>query len=297
MAIFMQPKIFDTESRRKNSGFAFSGYGETRCLIREIMKILSFSLTVIFMTASVAFGQTRDAAPVSRTNGTGQIKVLELRNYLLKPGTVENFRKLFNDRFVEPMNALGGYTVGQFRLNNDADRFVWMRGYADMKSRFDFLNAFYLNHPVWKKYRGDANSMIVNSDNVYLLRPLEINHLTVGDAERQFENKRAVVVVDFYICNSTLDQTIALFKTDYIPFLKSLPVDDVTFWTSETAENDFPRLPVFQDKNLLVSITVFKNEREAESKLKRIDSPAAKLDNSLKELITVRNRLILYPSK
>lgn len=249
------------------------------------------------MTASFAFGQRLDAAaPIPKTEGDTQIKVLELRNYLLKPNTIENFRKLFNDRFVEPMKELEGFTVGQFRTNDDPDRFVWMRGFTDMKSRFNFLNAFYLSNPVWKKYRGDANAMIVNSDNVYLLRPLEINKLKVNKAQHQFENKNAVVVVDFYVCNSTLGKTIALFETDFIPFLKSLKVNDVTLWVSEMSENDFPRLPVFQDKNLLVSITVFKNKREANSKLKRIDSPTAQFDNSMKELITVRNRLILYPT-
>jgi hypothetical protein len=259
------------------------------------MKILFFTLTTIFITALFASAQSLNVAPEAKTNGISQIKVLELRNYLLKPDTVGSFRKLFNDQFVAPMKELGGYTVGQFRLNNDADRFVWMRGFTDMKARFDFLKAFYLNSPVWKKYRNDANSMIVNSDNVYLLRPLEINNLTVGDAEKPFKNKNAVVVVDFYVCNSTLDKTISLFKTDYLPFLKILEVNDVTLWVSEMAENDFPRLPVFQDKNLLVSITVFKNQQEAKSKLKRIDSPTIVLNNSLKELVTTRNRIILYP--
>lgn len=260
------------------------------------MKELLISLAAILISASMARGQSLVAAPVTKTDGGTEIKVLELRNYLLKPGTVENFRKLFNDRFVEPMKELGGYAVGQFRIDGDEDRFVWMRGFRDMQSRFSFLNAFYLNSPVWKKYRNDANGMIVNSDNVYLLRPLEINSLTVDDAERQFGQKKAVVVVDFYICNSTLDKTITLFKTDYIPFLKSLDVNDVTFWVSEMSENDFPRLPVFQDKNLLVSITVFSTEQEAKSKLKRIDSPTAKLDTSMKELITTRTRLTLYPT-
>jgi hypothetical protein len=258
------------------------------------MKILLLSLTVFFITASFAAGRSLDTAPVAEAGGDTQIKVLELRNYLLKPNTVDSFRNLFNDRFRAPMKELGGYTVGQFRIDGDEDRFVWMRGFRDMRARFDCLNAFYLNSPVWKKYKGDANGMIVNSDNVYLLRPLEINSLTVGDAERQFGKKKAVVVVDFYICNSTLDKTIALFKNDYIPFLKSLEVNDVTFWVSEMSENDFPRLPVFQDKNLLVSITVFQNEREAKSRLKKIDSPVAKLDNSMKELITARTRLTLH---
>jgi hypothetical protein len=247
-----------------------------------------------FITAALAVGQSPDVAPVAKADGDTQIKVLELRNYLLKPRTVDSFRKLFNDRFVEPMKDLGGFTVGQFRINGDEDRFVWMRVFRDMKSRFDFLNAFYLNSPIWKEYRGEANGMIVNSDNVYLLRPLDINNLTVNDAKRRFGKNKGVVVVDFYVCNSTLDKTIDLFKIDYIPFLKSLDVTDVTFWVSELSENDFPRLPVFQDKNLLVSITAFNTPQEANSKLKRIDSPTVKLGDSMKELITTRSRLTLY---
>lgn len=260
------------------------------------MKQLFISFTAILITAVFAAGQSPNASPDGKGDGATEIKVLELRNYLLKPNAAENFRKLFNDRFIEPMKELGGFTVGQFRIEGDEDRFVWMRGFRDMQSRLDFLNAFYLNSPVWKRYRSEANSMIVNSDNVYLLRPLEINSLTVDAAERQWGKKNAVVVVDFYICNSTLDKTIALFKKDYIPYLKGLEVNDVTFWVSEMSENDFPRLPVFQDKNLLVSITVFNNRREARAKLRRIDSPVAKLDTSMKELITTRTRLSLYPT-
>lgn len=259
------------------------------------MKHLLISLTAIFISAALAVGQSLTPSTARQADEATQIKVLELRNYLLKPKAAENFRKLFNERFVEPMKELGGYTVGQFRIKGDEDRFVWMRGFRDMRSRFNFLNAFYLNSPVWKRYRSDANSMIVNSDNVYLLRPLDINELTVDAAERQFGKKDAVVVIDFYVCNSTLDKTIALFKKEFIPYLKSLEVNEVTFWVSEMSENDFPRLPVFQDKNLLVSITVFNNREEARAKLRRVDSPIAQLDNSMKELITTRTRLILYP--
>ncbi len=48
------------------------------------MKNFFLSLTAIFIAASFAVRQSLNAAPVAKTDGTMQIKVLEPRNYLLK---------------------------------------------------------------------------------------------------------------------------------------------------------------------------------------------------------------------
>ena len=61
---------------------------------------------------------------------------------------------------------------------------------------------------------------------------------------------------------------------------------------SELAENDFPRLPVIQDENLLAAIVVFRDESDYQLHL----SQSAALKARLKELITNEDTLILYPS-
>ncbi len=256
---------------------------------------MKIQLGILFLMSASLFtdGQSLDRAATTKMKSDQNITVLELRNYRLKPKTVERFRDLFNGQFVEPMNELNGYTVGQFRIENDEDRFIWMRGFADMRTRFKFLNDFYLNSQVWKKYRSDANSMIINSDNVYLLRPL--TDVGKGYSRERLQNNGEIVVVDFYVCNSTLDQVIELFRKQYLPFLESLNVSDVTVWVSEMTENDFPRLPVFQDKNLLVTMTRYKNEREYRQKSKQIKMMPAKLDTTMQELITTSSLLELYP--
>lgn len=216
------------------------------------------------------------------------IKVLEIRNYLLKPNLTYKFRDYFHSKFVTPMNELGGYTLGEFKIDNINDRFFWFRGFTDMKTRSKFLNDFYINSTTWKEYGKGANEMMINSDNVYLLRPLkkEINNGLL-------KTDKTFSVVDFYICNNTLEKVINLFDTAYIPFLKNLKIEDITLWVSEMAENDFPRLPVFQDKNLLVSITHYKDENEFYVKQKEIDAMPADLKNSMQELITIQNQLVL----
>ena len=225
------------------------------------------------------------------------IKVLELRNYLLKPNMADEFSNYFNNHFVKPMTELGGYTLGQFKINSVNDRFVWMRGFTDMSTRIKFLNDFYVDSPAWKEFGSGANDMMINSDNVYLLRPLSNNKNSKEQSEginsNLLKTDKGVVIVDFYICNSTLDKVINLFNSDYIPFLKTLNIHNITLWVSEMSENDFPRLPVFQDKNLLLTITTYKDENEYQIKQGQINSMPAELKNSMQSLITIQNNLIL----
>src|SRR5687768_7169738 len=152
------------------------------------------ALIIILMSLG---GFASSQIPQSVAMKTDNVKVLELRNYLLKPNTIERFQGLFNEQFVSPMNDLGGYTVGQFRIDGEPDRFVWMRGFENMQTRVKFLNDFYLASPSWKKYKAEANGMMINSDNVYLLRPLPKNG-NLSDrpsvAKSELEKKKAVIV-------------------------------------------------------------------------------------------------------
>lgn len=220
------------------------------------------------------------------------ITILELRNYLLKPNTTNTFISYFNTNFVAPMNLLGGYTLKQFTIKDVNDRFVWFRGFTDMSARVKFLNDFYIKSPTWKKFGPGANDMMINSDNVYLLRLL--NREKIREINNSlFKTNKGFTVVEFYVCNSTLNKVIELFNADYIPFLKTLEIEDISLWVSEMLENDFPQLPVFQDKNLLVIIANYNDEKEYRIKQKQIKSMSFDLNMSMKELITQNSNLLL----
>jgi hypothetical protein len=226
------------------------------------------------------------------------IQVLELRNYLLKENKTGEFSSYFNKHFVKPMNELGGYTIGQYKINEVNNRFVWMRGFTDMKTRIKFLNDFYVDSPVWKEFGPGANDMMINSDNVYLLRPFNPNK--ASREQRKGINiaflDMAVTVVEFYICNGTRERVIELFESAYLPFLKTLDIHTTTLWVSEMSKNDFPRLPVFQDDNLLLTITTYRDHSEFRLKQKQIDAMPASLKNSMLGLITTQSNLVLIPT-
>jgi hypothetical protein len=254
------------------------------------MKIC-WNLCAILTLSFLAAGQIKDEAVATKMSTAPQIHVLELRNYLLKPKTFARFQALFDGKFVEPMRNLGGYTLGQYHLDGEPDGFVWLRGFENMKTRIDFLNAFYLNNPIWKQFKPEANSMIINNDNVYLLRPLTGSGQGIDQSE--LLNRGSITVVEFYICNSTRDSVIDLFKKEYVPFLKDAGITDTSLWVSEMTENDFPRLPVFQDKNLFVTMTSYESIRDYNRGTNQLKRIPAGLDEKMKELITVRNQWLL----
>ena len=225
------------------------------------------------------------------------IKVLELRNYRLEPGTQDRFIRYFNQHFVEPMKKLGGYTLGEFTVAECQDQFVWLRGFVNRQERYAFLTEFYTQSETWKQYGPAANAMMVNSDNVYLLKPLSVTGneseevLTVD--QRAFPVSDKVVVIDFYIANGRRHELTALFVQEYLPWLASMG-SAVSAWVSDLVENDFPLLPTFQDKNLLVTLSSFPTEEVRKVNRVEIDTTiSTELRRKLQEVVTIHHQMIL----
>ncbi|MFB9238576.1 NIPSNAP family protein [Plantactinospora siamensis] len=101
---------------------------------------------------------------------SGGYAVVELRRYALRPGARETLIDLFDREFVESQEAVGAAVLGQFRDRDEPDRFVWLRGFADLAARHRALTDFY-GGPVWRRHRDAANATMLDSDDVLLLRP------------------------------------------------------------------------------------------------------------------------------
>lgn len=229
------------------------------------------------------------------------INTLELRHYVIKPGERDNFIKYFEAHFVQSQVDKGGYPMKWSRVKNSPNSFFWMRGFADMASRSKFLPAFYYG-PVWKQFGKGANDLLVNNDNVYLLKPLTLSGgaLTTGKpiSSSLIKNCHGIAVVDFYIANTKLDKLITAFAKYYVPAFKANGIINYTIWVSELQANNFPRLPVFQDPNLLVTITFYKNEQEYRLKQKDVETELSnEVKAELQDIITTKSTLIIYPAQ
>lgn len=262
---------------------------------QNILSRVGFIIVLLICCPHLCHAQDRGAPPQSDSTG-----VIELRNYIIRPGRRDSFIQYFEENLVASQEALGGFPFARYRVKNYPDNFFWMRGFTDMQTRSKFLPAFY-HGPEWKKHRTTANSFLLNNDNVYLLRPMVLNNGSLSPAaciqRSRLVTDKKVAVVDFYISNTKLPLLLKIFAERYLPVLKECGVTDYTLWTSVLQENDFPALPVFQDKNLLVKITFYKSEVEYRSAMKLVNTKTDEaLQIDLMDAITLQHSLILYPT-
>ena len=113
-----------------------------------------------------------------------------------------------------------------------------------------------------------------------------------------FGQPKGIVVIDFYVANEMLDKLVSFVSNRYDSLLHAAGVKDISYWVSELSPNNYPSLPVFQDKNLLVSIAFYNNEQEYAEKMKRLN---ASMDEDMAftfgRTVTTRTTWVLYPTK
>lgn len=191
------------------------------------------------------------------------ISVIEIRNYVLQPHMTRHFIDNFEANFITTLEAEGMAVLGQFRVMNAPDRFVWLRGYSNMDARRVSLHAFY-DGPVWQKFHSFTNSMLVDSDHVHLLRPVgDIRGLTAGLTAQSVAHDLAaaalspetgLVAIDYY--RSVAGQREAMVERVLATYQHAgIPVRGA--FVAETEPNNFPRHPALQDPDLLAVITAF----------------------------------------
>jgi hypothetical protein len=196
------------------------------------------------------------------------MQVIELRNYLLKAGVTGDFIRYFEEHFLFSQREEGMHLLGQFEVVDEPSRFVWIRGFEDMRTRLRGLDGFY-GGAFWQAHRAVANEMMLEHHNVHLLRPLgSIADLTGGLAleDRASEPPGAIpaytglVVVDFYRSHpGKLDHLVELFERQMRPALVEHGHQILGHFVAELTPNDYPRLPVIQDPTILVTLSAYRD--------------------------------------
>jgi hypothetical protein len=193
--------------------------------------------------------------------------VLELRQYTHYPGQRDVLIELFEREFIESQEAVGAQVVGQFRDLDRPERFVWLRGFRDMQTRREALQAFY-DGPVWKAHREKANATMMDSSNVLLLRRVNPESGFGGDlSERPAVGTSAgapslVVAHLYYMKAEVSGELVELFERKVGPLMTETGARPMAYFQTETAENNFPRLPVRRGENVLLWFCSFHSQDE-----------------------------------
>lgn len=182
--------------------------------------------------------------------------VYELRRYTLRPGRRDELIELFDREFVESQEELGGLILGQFRVLDDPDTFVWLRGFADMPARLRALTEFY-GGPVWKANSHAANATMVDSDDVLLLRSARAGSGPPERGERPpvgSPSPDSVLVATIHHRDAPVDEEFREAFEALRPVLTATGAAPVAYLETEYAENDFPGLPVRAGEHVFVWI-------------------------------------------
>jgi hypothetical protein len=176
--------------------------------------------------------------------------IVELRQYVLRPGQRDVLIDLFDRELVEPQEAAGMAIVGQFRDLDRPDRFVWIRGFADMQTRAEALHAFY-GGPVWKAHRDAANATMLDVDDVLLLRPTGAHAgfpaptVERAPAEAAAAPPGSLVLATLYFRDRPFDTAfVDFFEREVRPVLAGTGAAPLACLQTEYADNTFPALPV-----------------------------------------------------
>ncbi|HEY4388902.1 MAG TPA: NIPSNAP family containing protein [Ktedonobacteraceae bacterium] len=192
--------------------------------------------------------------------------VIELRHYLHHPGRRDEFITLFDAYFIEEQERYGAFIPGHFRDRTNPDRFVWLRGFADMQMRRTALHDFYHVSPLWQAHRTAANDTIHDVSNVFLLRParaatgfrLDPTNRPLKDAE---DLAGGVISATIYAFDTPVDlRFVDFFENTMIPLLRSAGATLLGHFVTEPAENTYPALPVREGENVFVWFASFANE-------------------------------------
>jgi hypothetical protein len=217
-----------------------------------------------------------------------QSSVVELRRYRLQPGARETLIDLFDREFVETQEAVGMAMIGQFRDLDDADSFVWLRGFRDMPSRVEALGAFY-GGPVWARHREDANRTMINSDNVLLLRPSRHGSGFALPERRPDVHARdlpegLVIATICHLAPRTEEAFGEFFAAVLARQLVAASARILASFVTERSRNTFPRLPVREGETVFAWFCGFANLASYEEHLRALARSQAWTGDALPEM-------------
>lgn len=192
--------------------------------------------------------------------------IIELRQYLHYPERRDEFIALFDDYFIEEQERYGAFIPGQFRDRTNPDRFVWLRGFADMQTRQAALHDFYHVSALWQAHRTAANDTISDVSNVFLLRPARVaTGFCFDPANRPLKDAEdlagGIISATIYAFDAPVDpRFVDFFENTMIPLLRSAGATLLGHFVTEPAENTYPALPVREGENVFIWFASFADE-------------------------------------
>ncbi len=225
-------------------------------------------LLVVNRDAQADPARTRESM-METVKHLNDFQTVELRRYVTKDGESVHFAKYFETWFPEAFEQLGAIVFGQFLDHDHAAHFTWIRGFKDINSRPIVNSAFYYG-PLWREHRVTLNSILEDSENVMLLRPLRpelgMMVLPAVDPVAEENSARGIVVIQIFAIKKGSENAFAQQAITAFARYRMDGVHSAGILVSADVPNNFPQLPIRTDGPWLVWIGVIKDNQIREAR-------------------------------
>lgn len=211
-----------------------------------------------------------EAAMMESVQHLKDYQVVEFRRYVTADGELAHFVKYFDAYFPEAFEQLGAMVFGQFTERGHPDHFTWLRGFHDISAR-PIVNAAFYYGPLWREHRLKVNTILPDSDNVMLLRPLHPEHgvsvLPAVDPVTEERGAQGVVVAQIFAVKKGSEATFAKQAEAAFDAYRIEGVHPAGVLVSLDVPNNFPQLPIRVDGPFLVWLGVVRDNATLDRQL------------------------------
>jgi len=234
---------------------------------------MHWPLTTIASIAlgAATFAQTNQNAgnkAMDRVKHLRDFQVIEFRRYTIKQGERERFAEYFESYFPEAFQQIGAIVFGQFFERKNPDGFTWIRGFRNTDARA-IINASFYYGPLWREHSSTMNSLMVDSDNVLLLRPLtpeqDVPVLPAVDPVKEGKGARGVMVAQIFALNPNSVDAFAQQAETVFGSYRAAGAREAGVLVTLDVPNNFPQLPVRTDGPYLVWLGIVKDNQTLDS--------------------------------
>jgi hypothetical protein len=209
-------------------------------------------------------GQNARNNAMDRVKHLKDFQVIEFRRYTIKDGKREGFAEYFESYFPEAFQQMGAMAFGQFFERKNPVGFTWIRGFKNTDARA-VVNAGFYYGPLWREHASTMNSLIVDSDNVLLLRPLSpergVTILPSVDPVTERKGAQGVVVAQIFAVKANSVDTFARQAEAAFADYRAAGAREAGVLITLDAPNNFPQLPVRTDGPYLVWLGIIKDNQ------------------------------------
>lgn len=203
-------------------------------------------------------------------------EVFEFRRYIIRDGEREHFAEYFDSYFPEALQQLGAIAAGQF-LERGNHRFTWMRGFHTIEDRA-IANAKLYYGPLWKEHKSLMNGLMIDSDDVLLLRPVPGHGVSIFpavDPVAEKDSAKGIAVAQVFAIKPGAVENFSRQAETVLARCRVEGVREAGMLVTLDVPNNFPQLPIRTDGPCLVWLGIVKDEHTLESRFRPLVESAS----------------------